>query len=131
MEVGPYWRMWHLLVSRVTSLVMLRRTPLMKRTLCSTIPIEPLGGRATDASSNNSSQSSSTSDEKKLRQKIHAAVLLQVPKYGWTTAAVHAAITALGLSPASSTLLPAGIEGAAVELEADLKKNKAVHLYGK
>lgn len=68
-------------------------------------------------------------DDKDLRRKIQSATLLQVGQHGWTSLAIDAALTELGLSPAAAQLLPAGIATVATDLDADCNRLLAKHLH--
>lgn len=91
-----------------------------------TLPSQPLSSPS--KSSTRSHNAGDFASEAELREQLHKAVLDRVPTHGWTTAAVHDALSCLGLSPASAALLPAGVASVAARFEADCNRRLAEHL---
>ena len=76
----------------------LRRLPLCTTTGAGAGPTPPRPDQA----------AKETDQEQDLREKLLAASLLEVPKHGWTVAALSAGAEACGLSPAAHGVLPRG-----------------------
>lgn len=69
--------------------------------------------------------------ESHIREQLQNAVLERVPKLGWTAATIRDALSSLGLSPASTALLPAGPASVVATLEADCNRLLAEHLHAR
>lgn len=71
----------------------------------------------------------SQGDSTNLHEKLCEATLAKVSEHGWTAIAIEAALDDLQLSPASASLLPAGIASVADYLDMSCNTRLARHLF--